>query len=345
MKAWATTYCMIAFFSIFGCSVAFADDATIELRKWKSSDGKYTIEAKLVEVKSGVVWLRRSDGERISVPYNRLSDADQRVVKSFIKASSASRRRPDVPEKGRPDPGKSAAKIVDKPALIEIPKSDEARIKLAQETRLWQKMPIDKVELTKILNQLRSADPDDRKHAMTVLAVSKPDPAWTQAVMDAVNPVRGTLDEDFYKKVVIQIKTSWEAIKIALPFLEEAQRTGPGVLQQPLKTGKLMEKSKSVQALMFLSTAEAAEVMVDNRSALAIGVGKPLMEMGPVAAPAVARLLKSADRKDRKMALDVLKEIGTSAELPAMRELVTDPDGIVRIAASRAVEAVEESGR
>jgi len=117
------------------------------------------------------------------------------------------------------------------------------------------------------------------------------------------------------------------------------------VLQQPLKTGKLMEKSKSVQALMFLSTAEAAEVMVDNRSALAIGVGKPLMEMGPVAAPAVARLLKSADRKDRKMALDVLKEIGTSAELPAMRELVTDPDGIVRIAASRAVEAVEESGR
>ena len=45
-------------------------------RKWTSSDGKFSVEAELVEAKNGNVRLKRRDGKDITVPVSRLSKED-----------------------------------------------------------------------------------------------------------------------------------------------------------------------------------------------------------------------------------------------------------------------------
>jgi len=48
-----------------------------QARTWTSADGKFTVEAELVEVDDLVVRLRRSDGQVISVPLANISDSDR----------------------------------------------------------------------------------------------------------------------------------------------------------------------------------------------------------------------------------------------------------------------------
>jgi len=49
-------------------------------RKWTDSTGKYSVEAEFVELVGQTVTLRRSDGEVIRVPLERLSRSDRQYV-------------------------------------------------------------------------------------------------------------------------------------------------------------------------------------------------------------------------------------------------------------------------
>ena len=65
----ASVYC-----SLFtGAMAAHANEPRI----WTSADGKFTIEAELVEVLDDAVRLRKSTGSVITVPFAKLSDADR----------------------------------------------------------------------------------------------------------------------------------------------------------------------------------------------------------------------------------------------------------------------------
>jgi len=56
-----------------------------EYRIWTSADGLYRVEAAFVRRISGAVWLKRKDtGKEISVPIEKLSDADQVFVKKIL---------------------------------------------------------------------------------------------------------------------------------------------------------------------------------------------------------------------------------------------------------------------
>jgi hypothetical protein len=57
-------------------------------RKWASRDGKFSIDAELVEVRDGVVRLKRQDGRIIPVPVSKLSKADRDYLASLTKAKS-----------------------------------------------------------------------------------------------------------------------------------------------------------------------------------------------------------------------------------------------------------------
>ena len=65
--------------------LALGQDDTLEFRAWEDSSGKSKIEAALIVVKEGTVYLERKDGRIIGVPLDRLSDADQK----FALADSA----------------------------------------------------------------------------------------------------------------------------------------------------------------------------------------------------------------------------------------------------------------
>lgn len=66
-------------------SMAFA-------RKWTDSTGKYTVEAEFVELKDGKVRLRKGDDSVVTLPIERLSEADQEYVRTLEHEKTAVRR-------------------------------------------------------------------------------------------------------------------------------------------------------------------------------------------------------------------------------------------------------------
>ena len=55
------------------------------LRTWKDASGKYTIRATLVQVENGVVELKKQDGAILKVPVAKLSQVDQRYLRTQQK--------------------------------------------------------------------------------------------------------------------------------------------------------------------------------------------------------------------------------------------------------------------
>ncbi len=66
-------------FAVVAASAQYAD---AQVRTWTSPDGRYTVQAELVEVVDGSVRLRKSDGQETTVALEELSEADHRFVAS-----------------------------------------------------------------------------------------------------------------------------------------------------------------------------------------------------------------------------------------------------------------------
>ena len=66
---------------IFLQSYAHAQEPT---RTWKDAAGKYSIDAKLIDLQTDSVRLQKTNGDTISVPLAKLSSEDQAYVKSFV---------------------------------------------------------------------------------------------------------------------------------------------------------------------------------------------------------------------------------------------------------------------
>lgn len=56
-----------------------------KLRTWTDSTGKYKVEAAFIELKDGKAVLRREDGKTVGVTVEKLSKADQDLVKSLAE--------------------------------------------------------------------------------------------------------------------------------------------------------------------------------------------------------------------------------------------------------------------
>ena len=58
-----------------------AQSLTSTFRTWTDSTGRHKIEAKLIAVKQGFVKLEKKDGSTIVLAINKLSQADQKLLK------------------------------------------------------------------------------------------------------------------------------------------------------------------------------------------------------------------------------------------------------------------------
>jgi hypothetical protein len=56
--------------------------AWADTRTWRSNDGRFTVEAELVQVDETLVHLKRKDGRVVQVPLERLSAADREFLKT-----------------------------------------------------------------------------------------------------------------------------------------------------------------------------------------------------------------------------------------------------------------------
>lgn len=74
---------VVLLFSLGALAVpAQGEGAAPETRTWTDSTGTHTVEAQLVDVKDGKVHLKKIDGTVAVVPLEKLSEADQRFVRS-----------------------------------------------------------------------------------------------------------------------------------------------------------------------------------------------------------------------------------------------------------------------
>jgi len=74
----------------------------VQARTWADSTGRFTVEAELVEVNDGTVRLRRDDGTVISLPSEKLSEADQRYLQTQQKSVPPSGPRLTLVRNGQP---------------------------------------------------------------------------------------------------------------------------------------------------------------------------------------------------------------------------------------------------
>jgi hypothetical protein len=63
-------------------------------RTWKSSNGRFSTEAELLDFKDGKVQLRKGDGSEIEVPLASLSEADRKYIKSQFPGVEEENFRP-----------------------------------------------------------------------------------------------------------------------------------------------------------------------------------------------------------------------------------------------------------
>lgn len=66
----------------FASAAAVPADPQPKFRTWTSADGKFTVEAKLVTVEGNQVKLERRDGSVVTVPLEKLSEADAALIRA-----------------------------------------------------------------------------------------------------------------------------------------------------------------------------------------------------------------------------------------------------------------------
>ena len=72
---------------MFGLLAATAPLASA--RKWTSNDGRYSVEAELVELADGRVRLKKAEGATVTVPLERLSEADRQFLTTLRKKDAS----------------------------------------------------------------------------------------------------------------------------------------------------------------------------------------------------------------------------------------------------------------
>lgn len=310
-------------------NVAAEEETSVRGWKW-GTGGKQTFEGRLVSVEMGFVKIKGAKGKEMLIPLDRLFPEDREYVDSWVKSPVA----PATSKKQQPTkPTNDASEAP------EIPTSDRDRVELARNTREWQKTPLDSKGMMKCLAQLRSPDPEQRKHAMTQLAVTRPNDKFSSEVVRLSKECQQVVGADFYRKVYPQVCDSWEGYEQAVRIHRRAKNILG--LEALIVNGNSLERSQAIAALKFQMTADAAEVLVSRFATSPLDCKASLIEMGPVAAPKVATLLNSNDAKLRREGLDILEEIGGEEQYAMVRGLLTDSDPQVRIAATQTVKAME----
>jgi HEAT repeat protein len=97
-------------------------------------------------------------------------------------------------------------------------------------------------------------------------------------------------------------------------------------------------RKEAVKALGKFKDPRAVEAIIPHFKEDGFEAEAALKEIGPMAEPALILRLRDGDPHVRRMACEVLKQIGGADTLRAMRGLPPDPDLGVRMAAKSAME-------
>lgn len=155
-------------------------------------------------------------------------------------------------------------------------------------------------------------------------------------------------DAEISKQLVSILKEEGGPLRLAMAGALEKWATAESAddLIGLLDSSKPYVRKAAIGALGRLKVEKAAEPLagllpeLQSRFAAADALKK-------IGSPAEATVLKQAESGDPQVAstaCQILKEIGTKKSLPALKTLAENPNGIVRLHARQAVQAIERRG-
>jgi HEAT repeat protein len=182
-------------------------------------------------------------------------------------------------------------------------------------------------EVKKALAELKSAKPDTRKAAAERLAKAQPDEAHRAKVAAALQA--SMLDPDIAARgEVAKALGVWGTKKNVSPMIELLSNRDIYVRGAAMEVLGALKDERGARAV-----AAKLESAFDR-----VGAAKSLKEMGSVAEKPVLSYTQSPDPAVRAEVCNVLKEIGGSASVKALRAISKDPNPAVAAAAKEALE-------
>lgn len=187
-------------------------------------------------------------------------------------------------------------------------------------------IPADADPVTKSLLQLKSADMGQKKDAVHRLERTAPDKRLGEVVA-ALLPLLSE-DDGFLVNDVMKALLVWRSPDVLPALIRRAD------------DNRFFVRKEAVKALGKFKDPRAIEAIVTHFREDGFEAEAALKEIGPMAEPALIARLQDGDPHVRRVACDILRQIGGAETLKAMRALPLDPDLGVRMAAKRAAEQI-----
>jgi predicted Zn finger-like uncharacterized protein len=191
------------------------------------------------------------------------------------------------------------------------------------------KPPVGADDVTKALYGLRSSRQNRRKDAVRQLDDLAPTDERRVEVMKQLLPLLDDTD-DFFVIDVMHSMARWRTDEIVPALIKKLDHPSHGV------------RWKAEEILGKLGDARAAEPLAKHLKEDGIAAAPALRALGPAAEPALISLLTHPDPDMRRHACDILKDLGGKEALQAMMALPADRDGLVRMAAGSAMQAIRQ---
>ena len=109
----------VAALSILVCLLEFVALASAEQRTWTSADGKFSVEAELLEINGPAVKIKTAAGKEISLPLTKLSQKDRDYVLVEKKKRAATKPAGAAALKVAASLRASPGRVSPAPAMIE----------------------------------------------------------------------------------------------------------------------------------------------------------------------------------------------------------------------------------
>jgi hypothetical protein len=187
-------------------------------------------------------------------------------------------------------------------------------------------IPADADAITRSLLQLQSGDAGRKRDGIQRLGRLKPNDRLDEVVR-ALLPL---LDDDdgFLVNEVVETLGVWRSPQAVPKLIDLAT------------DNRFFVRKRAIKILGKYKDVRAAEPIADRLKEDGFEAEDALKEIGSIAEAAVIARLKSPDSDTRRRACDILRDIGGSETLMAMRSIPPDPDFGVRVAAQNAIKQI-----
>jgi len=289
---------------IFFESLACAQLPNQTERTWVDSTGKHQVVATLVKFESEIAVLRKENGVEIKLPFDRLSDDDQKYLNSLKMTPAGDESSPQTP-------------------LPEIVTADRPLSDVAYAGDV-----LNGESLSQLLAEQRI--PDARKQLADLLRSWPNNP--TPELIAAVTVASQTNDK-FIRKLALQILSKYHA-KDSLPvFIRLMDDLSFDVRWSAYEAIETLSDDRALDALMERFTGEDAG-----------RIGSILLSYGPRAEEKLVAFLDTEQSKDvRLFALSLLGKIGTEKSIDAIEKIQsTAEDTSTRVQAQSVIAKIRE---